>query len=201
MTAQAQRRLTPEEYLELDRAAEVRSEFFDGVMYAMAGATWNHNVISSNVAAALNARFAGRTCRAVSENMRVQIDLTGRYAYPDVVALCSAPQFKDAHRDVLLNPELIVEVLSDSTKQYDRGAKFLRYRTIASLQEYVLISQEDPVIMRYNRQPDGTWLVTFIHGADAGLDFLSVGCSVPLVEVYRDVEFPSVPAAATDNGA
>jgi Uma2 family endonuclease len=131
----------------------------------------------------------------------VQIDATGSYAYADVVALWSSPQFKDAHRDVLLNPELIVEVLSDSTKQYDRGAKFLRYRTIASLQEYVLISQEDPVIMRYNRQPDGTWLVNFIHGLNATMDFLSVGCSVPLSEVYRDVEFPSAPAPASTGGA
>lgn len=160
MTASPTSRLTAEAYLALDRAAEGRSEFFDGEMFAMAGGTWNHGVVAANFTGALNRRFDGRPSQAVSENVRVKIDATGRYTYPDVAALCGAPQFEDSVGDTLLNPALIVEVLSDSTSQDDRGTKFLRYQLIASLTEYVLVSQHEPVIIRYNRQASALFMAS-----------------------------------------
>lgn len=193
MSALPKTTLTPAEYLEIERAAEFRSEFFDGEMFAMAGGTENHNLITLNVAGELRAHFRNRPCRTYSENMRVQIDASGRYTYPGVVALCSPPRFADEVRDTLLNPELIVEVLSSSTRRYNLGTKFIRYQSIASLTEYVLIAQEEPAILRYNRQPGGTWIVTFFHGLDSAIELQSVGCVLPLGEIYRNVEFPAAP--------
>lgn len=197
MAALPKSTLTPEEYLEIERAAEFRSEFYGGEMFAMSGGTSWHNLIVGNIAAELRARFRGGPCRVYTQDMRVQTDSTGQYTYPDVTAHCSPPQFKDRVRDTLLNPELIVEVLSDSTRPYDHGAKFIRYQGVASLTEYVLVSQHEAVVIRHNRQADGTWLMTFIHDLQATLDLRSIGVAIPLTEIYLNVEFPTPPAPAS----
>ena len=120
----------------------------------------------------------------------MKVNVTGLYAYPDLSIVCGQSEFEDAEVDVLLNPRVIVEVLSDSTETYDRGAKFLQYRQIASLQEYVLVSQDKPLIERFVRQPDDSWLLTVFAGMDQVFEFSSVPAKVPLAEVYRDVTFP-----------
>ena len=138
----ARQRITPQEYLALERASEVRHEYFNGSVYAMAGAKERHNLVTSNVSGELHARFKGRGCKVHSSDMRVKVDTTGLYTYPDVVALCGPARFEDDEQDTLVNPALIVEVLSPPTEAYDRGEKFAHYRRIASVTDYLLISPD-----------------------------------------------------------
>ena len=135
-------RLTPDDYLSLERDAPTRSEYHDGTLVALAGGTWEHNVIVDNVSAAINSRVLSRSCRAVTSDQKVWVPRTSRFLYPDVVVVCGPPTFQGDQRDALLNPVLIVEVLSKSTEGYDRGDKFGHYRTIDTLLEYVLVAQD-----------------------------------------------------------
>jgi Uma2 family endonuclease len=187
MSLQTRPRLTPEEYLALERAAETRSEFFNGVMFAMAGASEEHVLIVVNVAGELRAQLRGRPCRTYSTDMRVKVSETGLYTYPDVVVVCGEPQFDDEHRDTLLNPTAIIEVLSPSTEAYDRGEKFAHYQRRASLHEYVLIAQDRYRVEHYVRQPDGQWLYSETRGLDGTLHLPSIGCDLALAEVYDKV--------------
>src|SRR5437867_12261501 len=141
MSLERKTHLSPEEYLSLDRKSEVRSEYFDGDMVAMSGGSREHNLIVTNLVRELSLHLKGRPCEVYPSNMRVKISATGLYTYPDVVVVCSDPQFEDESVDTLINPTLIAEVLSDSTEAYDRGAKFAHYRKIDSLLEYLLVSQ------------------------------------------------------------
>jgi len=190
MSAVPKTKMTPVEYLAIERKAEIRSAFFNGEMFAMAGANREHIVARDNLAGELHALFKGTSCRAYSVDLRVLVSATGLYAYPDIAVVCGKPEFEDAVHDTLLNPRVIIEVLSDSTEKYDRGVKSQHYRQIASLQEYVLVSQDKPLIERYVRQPDGGWLMTEYSGLDRVLEFATVPAQVPLSEVYRDVTFP-----------
>lgn len=201
MSALPERKLTPEEYLAIEETAQTRSEFFDGVMYSMAGGTIEHNAIAMNVGAELHARFKSRPCRAFVENMRVKINAAGDYTYPDVVALCAPPQFADTARTTLTNPELIVEVFSSSTERYDQERKLLYYQDLASLTQYVLLEQNVPLAKSYVRNPDGVWTVHFSQGLDATLGLPTVGCALPLAEIYAKVQFPTAPARDTNAGA
>lgn len=181
---------TPEEYLALERHAEFKSEYIDGRIVAMTGASAPHNRIAGSVHAELRARFRNGPCEVFIGDMRLQIGTGRRYTYPDVVAVCGEPKFLDGTLDTLMNPALIVEVLSPTTEAYDRGEKFQHYRTIETLQEYVLIAQDRPVVDRFVRHGDFWQLATFT-GLDASLELPSVGCTIPLQDIYERVRFPA----------
>jgi len=181
--------LTPDEYLELERLAEMRSEYLDGEMYAMPGVTREHSRIVINTITELNTQFLDRPCEVHGPELRVKASATGLYTYPDVLAFCGAPQFEDDRFDTLLNPQLIIEVLSQSTESYVRGKKFAHYRTIHSLHEYVLISQGECRVERFVRQPDGDWLYTETTEMDGSIELVSVACRLSLARVYHRVDF------------
>lgn len=191
MSQLARRKLTPEEYLEIERRAEERSEYYEGETFLLAGASRPHNRIATNVATALDRQLAGRDCDVYSADLRVLVDATGLYTYPDVVVTCGEELFADAHEDVLLNPLVIFEILSPTTEAYDRGRKFEQYQQIASLAEYVLVAQDTPRLEHYAKQASG-WLYTDVHGVDGRLELAAVGCSLRLSEVYRRVPFGPV---------
>jgi Uma2 family endonuclease len=179
---------TPEEYLVLERKAGYKSEYFAGEIFAMSGASEQHNLIVANVVATLHTQFRNRPCKVYASDMRVKVSPTGLYTYPDVVALYSEPRFDDDQKDTLLNPTVIIEVLSPSTEAYDRGDKFGHYRKLASLTEYVLISQEKIHIERYVRQPDNQWLLSETSGLHDTVQLPSINCTLVLDEVYEKVE-------------
>jgi len=200
MTPASKPYFTPEEYLALEREAEYKSEYFAGEIFAMAGATRRHNLIGVNLGRELSLRLRDEPCETYVGDMRVQVEATGLYTYPDVVVVCGEPQFADAAEDTLLNPTLIVEILSPSTEAYDRGRKFAQYQRLASLREYVLVAQDQPRVERYVRQPDGSqWLLSTVTGQDGFAPLASVGCELPLAEVYARVDFaadePDAPSA------
>lgn len=192
MSAQPLPRLSPNEYLDLERKAETRSEYLDGRLYAMSGGTYSHGLIVSSLNVLLGTRLRGSQCRVTVSDVRVRISSDGPYYYPDVMAVCSPPQFADDRRDSVLNPVLIVEVLSPSTEAYDRGLKAAQYRRIDSLQEYVLVWQDQPRIEVLRRQPSGGWFLSEAIGLDSVCTLESVRCDLPLAEVYRDITFASV---------
>jgi Uma2 family endonuclease len=183
------RRLTPQEYLALERNAECRNEYFAGELFAMAGASREHILIAGNVLTMCNLQFRGRECEAYQSDMRVKVLATGLYTYPDVSVVCGHPQFEDAKVDTLLNPKVIFEVLSESTEGYDRGKKFEHYRTIPSLAEYVLIAQEAPHVEVHTRQDDGRWLLWETNDLNHVVQLQSIACSMKMSEVYARV-FP-----------
>ncbi len=179
--------LTPQEYLVRERRAETKSEYLRGEMFAMSGASREHNLIAGNVNRELGQQLRERPCEVYQADMRVKVSPTGLYTYPDVTVVCGEPRFEDAEVDTLLNPTVLVEVLSPSTADYDRGGKFTHYRRLASLQEYVLISQELPLVEHYVRQGADEWLLTEQRGLDDVLVLPSIDCRIPLAEIYRKV--------------
>ena len=188
MNPQLKPRLTPEDYLALERCAEYKSEYFNGEIFAMAGASRAHNTIVLNTGSEIRQHLKNRPCRAYVSDMRVKVSPTGLYTYPNVVVVCGKEQFEDTHLDTLLNPTLIIEVLSDSTEAYDRGRKFEHYRHLDSLVEYVLIAQQRPHIESYRRQPDQQWLLTECSGLEATLRLPSIDCDLVLAEIYDKVD-------------
>jgi Uma2 family endonuclease len=179
---------TPEEYLMAERKSPYKSEYFGGQIYAMAGASRKHNLITSNLNSELRFQFKGRSCETYTGDMRVRIPGADAYFYPDVVALCGEPQFDDAQSDTLLNPMVITEVLSPSSEAYDRGDKFASYRRITSLCEYILIAQDRIHIEHYVRQQH-QWTHTELNNPDDLLYLKSVGCEIELREIYDKVTF------------
>lgn len=194
MSTVAKTLLSPEEYLARERRADFRSEFYRGEMFAMAGARWEHTLVKDNLAREAGNRLKGGPCQVVTSDLRVKVNATGLYTYPDLVVVCDEPQFDDQVRDTLLNPRVIVEVLSDSTEKYDRGTKFAHYRQLPSVQEYVLIAQDRPLVERYVRQADDTWLLTVFSDLTGSFDFGSTAAPIPLAEIYRGVKFPETPS-------
>ena len=190
MSLQPQSYLSPADYLVIERNAEFKSEYFNGEMFAMSGASEAHNIIVLNVGAEIRQHLKKRPCKVYANDMRVKISPTGLYTYPDLVVVCGQARFDDAHFDTLLNPTLIIEVLSDSTEAYDRGRKFEHYRSLDSLAEYVLIAQDRPQVESYRRQPDQHWLLTESHGIESTLRLRSIDGDLALAEVYDKVEFP-----------
>lgn len=186
---QAIQRMTEGEYLEFERADEIRHEFLDGDIFAMTGASEAHNLIAGNFFAILHLQMRGRSCKLYFADMRVKVPLSRLYTYPDITAVCGEAKFGDGYLDTLLNPVLIVEVLSPSTERYDRGKKFQFYRDLPSLQEYVLVAQDSPRIERYVRQADDVWQLTDVKGFEAHLELVSIGCTVALADVYEQVTF------------
>ncbi len=177
-------RLSPEEYLSLERQARHKSEYIDGLVYAMAGGSERHNLIAANVIIAIGLQLRNQPCRVYPGDLKVRVPNSKRFFYPDVSVVCGEVKFADDERDVILNPTLVVEVLSESTMAYDRGTKFLSYQQIESLQDYLLISQDDFLVERYVRQSDDAWLYTKVAGLEATLFLPSIKCEVALSDVY-----------------
>jgi Uma2 family endonuclease len=186
MSSLAKPYYTPEEYLERERLADYKSEYFAGEIFAMAGAGRTHNLISGNVSASLTAQLRDRPCEVYANDMRVQADQARQYSYPDVVVACGEPHFRDGHEDTLSNPIVIVEVLSPSTEANDRGEKFMRYRQVASFTDYVLMSQNARHVEHFVKQPDGSWRMTEADGEDTIL-LSSIGCVLSLADAYNKV--------------
>ena len=183
------RRLTPQEYLAIERKAEYKSEYLNGEMFAMSGATREHSLIGGNVSRRLNEQLDDRDCEVHQSDMRVKVSPTGLYTYPDVSVVCGKPQFEDANVDTLLNPKVIVEVLSESTEGYDRGKKFQHYRNISSLTENMLIAQDSPHVEVHTRQPDGRWLMWETNDLTSIVRLQSIECSLKVSDIYARV-FP-----------
>jgi Uma2 family endonuclease len=181
------------EYLAKDRAADYRSEFIKGYIVAMPGGTERHAMICDNLVERTRTRLRGTPCHPYSSSLRVKIEPTGNYTYPDLSIVCGERRFDDSLRDTLINPRLIVEVLSPSTEQHDRGWKLRSYQLIPSLEEYVLVSQDEPRIERFLRQGEIGWLMTAVSGLDQTVRFESVNCDLPLTEIYEGVVFGPAP--------
>lgn len=197
MSAVPKRKLTVEEYLAIEEKAEFKSEFYDGEMFplyrgadAMAGASRRHNYAKENLSVELGSRLRQGPCRTLSSDQRVRTPNTNLYTYPDIVVICGEPEYDG---ETLLNPQVIVEVLSDSTANYDRDTKFRHYQQIAALREYVLVSQTEPVIDRFVRQDDGSWSLTTFAGIDETFTLTTVPVAVPLADVYRGISFEPLP--------
>lgn len=189
MTSQPKTYLTPQEYLAFEREAEYKNEYVDGEIFAMTGASRRHNLITVNISREISRQLRGRPCEAYAGDMRVRIPGRG-YTYPDVTVVCGEPQFEDGHLDTLLNPTVIVEVLSESTERYDRGRKFSFYRTVESLAEYVLVAQDEYRVEQYTKQADGRWLLSDHRSPEEVVELASVECTLALRDVYEKVELP-----------
>lgn len=180
---------TAEQYLDLERHTEIRHEFLDGTVYAMSGGSRAHSAICFNLAVSIGLQLRGTPCVGFSPDMKVRAGDASLFAYPDLAVVCGEPLLHDDHGDVLLNPVVIFEVLSRSTEAYDRGEKFERYKTIETLTDYVLVSQDRPRLEHFSRRPDGTWSLTELSRLESSLDIASINCRVPLSEVYDRIEF------------
>jgi Uma2 family endonuclease len=196
MTVPAKKpRFSPEEYLRLETAAQDRHEYHAGEILAMSGGTYPHSRICANLIGETRQRLKGSPCFVLERNMRVRLAEADRYVYPDGTIICEEPQFdpRDVHRTTIINPKVVMEVLSDSTEAYDRGAKFSAYRDLESLNEYVLVSQNQPVVESFVRQPEGTWLFSAWRGVEATAALRSVRVDLPLIEIYAGLTFDDVP--------
>lgn len=188
------RRMTAEEYLAVERTSPGRHEYVNGEVVAMTGASWPHVAVVANLAVALDTQLSPRGSRAVTNDLRVRIGARREYVYPDVVVVCGQPELEEGVFDTLLNPVLIAEVLSPATRDYDRREKWEKYRQIASLRDYLVLSPERPHVERYSRQDERFWLFSETVQFDAVLPLDSVGCTLALRDVYAGVL--DTPAAA-----
>jgi Uma2 family endonuclease len=179
-------KVSPAEYLELERNAEFRSEYVDGTIVPMPGASENHILISMNLGGELRTQLKSRTCKVYGLDVRIRT--RGRYSYPDAAVVCGEAQFENINMGILLNPTVIFEVLSPSTEMYDRGDKFAAYRQLESLKEYVLVSQYMPYIEVFKRQTNG-WHFSEIEGLENTVTLESIDCTLKLSEIYHKVNF------------
>jgi Uma2 family endonuclease len=182
-------KLTEEQYLAIERAAEFKSEFLDGEMFAMSGASTQHNRLHQNLSGELWFRLRGTGCEAFLSDMRVKVGQSGMYTYPDISVVCGKPLLADDYQDSLLNPIVLFEILSPSTEKYDRGLKFQNYRTIESLKDYLLVDQTKIRIEHYTRQAGNLWTLRDYQHVDEELKIDSIGVSIPLNGIYERVEF------------
>lgn len=182
-------RMTEAEYLAFERDSAFKHEFLNGTVFAMSGASEAHNLISGNVMTALKNQLRGRPCKVYPADMRVKVRPTGLYTYPDISVVCGDAHIVRDGIDSLLNPTLIIEILSPSTELYDRGKKFQHYRQLESLQAYVLIAQDSPRVEQFTRQGDGFWQFAEAVSVDAALDLTALGCTLRLADVYGQVDF------------
>ena len=192
-TTGGQTHLTPAEYITLERKAipdaeTVRSEYIKGKIIAMSGASFAHNLITMNISVSLHAHLGNSECVVLANEMRVSSPLTSSYFYPDVVVVCGEPHFEDDVFDILLNPTVIIEVLSPSTEAYDRGEKFSHYRQLQSLQEYILVSQDKVRVEHYVRQTE-RWVLTDFQELEQHFPLTSIQCELPLQKIYENVPF------------
>lgn len=189
MTAQAQPYISEEEYLTFERASAAKHEYYNGRIYAMTGAKEPHNLISGNLVASLHGQLRQKPCRVYSSDMRVKILKTGLNTYPDVLVICGQPQFTDAARDTVVNPILVIEVLSKSTELYDRSMKFQHYRTIDTLRDYILIAQNKHHIEHFARQEGSLWVFQEATDVSSEIYIHSIECVLKLADVYEKVDF------------
>jgi Uma2 family endonuclease len=187
MSTMTYTRVTPEEYLVRERAAAYKSEYWDGEIVAMSGVPAPHDLITGNIFGALHAALRGRGCRLHTSDMRVQFDHSQKTVYPDVTAVCGERRYLDHRQDVLLNPTFVLEVLSPSTERHDRGKKKDGYRLIPSLREYLFVVQKEPRVELYRREEDGSWSCTVYQRMEDEVRLESLGCTLPLAEIYQDV--------------
>lgn len=187
MSQQVKSYVTPEEYLRLERQSEYKSEYLNGEIFAMSGASRKHNLITGNIGSEFNQQLRGKACEAYMSDMRVKVTATGLYTYPDVVVACGEPKFEDEYVDTLLNPTLLVEVLSQSTERYDRIAKSSYYRTLDSLAEHLLVAQDEVRLEQYVKQANGQWLLFECSSLDATIELESIGCTLAMSDVYDKV--------------
>lgn len=185
-----------EQYLEYEREADERSEYIDGEIYAIAGESSKHGDISMNLATSLGVQLRGTNCRGRIKDTKVRSGTLkerfgkGMISYPDVVVICGEPEYHDKHTDIVLNPVVIIEVLSDSTADFDRGIKFTRYRMFnPTLTDYILVWQDEALVEHYTRQENGDWLLREFHGLEKSFRIDSINCSLALADVYERVEF------------
>ena len=187
MSAQPNPRLTPEQYLAIDREAELRSEYYDGEMFEISAATYAHALTSTNLTILLGVALKPHGCTVVSSSLRVRASAGRSYCYPDLAVICGEPRFADDQKDTVVNPVLIIEVLSKSTEANDRGFKFAQYRQIESVQEYVLVSVVEPRIEIFRRGPTDGWIFHDVSVPGAVCEFTSVGVKFALADVYKNV--------------
>jgi Uma2 family endonuclease len=190
-------RMTEDEYLVFERASAERHEFADGEIFAMSGGTYKHTTVAANIIRDLGQELRGRRCTVQTSDMRIHFSTTGRYVYADASVVCGRPQFKDETHDTLLNPKLIVEVLSPSTEAYDRGDKFAQYQTIPSVMHYVLAAQDKPRIEVFTRQDDGSWNLRN-YGPGDRVALSAIECAIEVDQVYTNVfdsDYDDEPAA------
>ncbi len=188
MSAIPKTKLTVKNYLEFERNSDINHEYFDGEIFAVSGAKRNHNKIITNLSGLVWQHLKGKICENYSNDMRVFVPETGLYTYPDLVVVCGEPIFQDDVFDTLSNPVLLVEVLSDSTEGYDRGKKFQHYRSIESLQEYILVSQNEARVEKYVRHGDEFWLLSEAVGVGSEIEFSTIECKIPLAEIYDKID-------------
>lgn len=199
MTARPDVHLTPEEYLRIERDAEWKSEYIDGEMFAMSGASPRHVLITGNLTRELGNQLHDGPCGVYPADLRVSTDRRRHYTYPDVVVACDPLQFVDDRKDTITNPTLIAEVLSESTEKYDRGAKFERYRAVSPLAEYMLVAQDRVHIELYTRQADGGWILREWSARDAEIDLISLQCRLKVAEIYAKVTFDEQERTRTED--
>ena len=179
--------LTPDQYLEIDRSAEVKSEYYNGEMFAMAGGSWVHSVLASALSRVIGARLDRGKCMSSSSDLRIQVGATGLYTYPDFAVVCGAPMLADKHGDILLNPTVIAEVLSPSTESYERGKKFEHYRTIDSLRHYILVSQNTMLVEVFTIVDGGLDLSVASEPGDI-VRLPAIGVEFPIEELYEGID-------------
>ncbi len=187
MSAVPVSRVTPEEYLAAERASDTKHEYVNGEVYAMAGASLAHNLIVSNLIRTVGTRLLGRPCDVYPSDMRLQVTETGLYTYPDVMVVCGEHHLADETRDMLVNPKVIFEVLSETTEVNDRVWKWAHYRHLESLEEYVLVAQDRHLVEHFARQPDGAWLLREFDDLGETLPLPTLGIEVPLADIYYRV--------------
>ena len=190
MSTVPKRKITVDEYLARERNALAKSEYFNGEIFAMAGGSAEHSLIAANISGEVRNALKGSRCNVFNSDLRVKVEETGLYTYPDVTVVCGEREFDDDHRDTLTNPTLIVEVLSPSTEVYDRGAKSRQYRRIESLKELLLVAQNSANIEQYIRNANGQWQLMDSEGLEAHISLPSLGVTISLAEIYRGVTFP-----------
>ena len=186
-TARSIQKMAAAEYLEWERQQTERHEFYDGEVFSQAGGTRRHSLIGSNTLGEIRASLRSHECEAHGSDMRVHIEATGNYVYPDVSVVC--PPIEGEAADVISNPVLIAEVLSPSTEDFDRGTKFSHYRQIPTLVDYLVISQDKPRVEHHWRAEEGLWMLRDVEGLDESLHLTGIACELPLSELYAKVEF------------
>jgi len=181
--------LSLEDYYHLEETSEVKHEYYQGAAYALTGASATHNLILANLLSALRVRLRGKQCRVVPSDLRLKIEATSLYTFPDAQVICGPFDFADGRNDTITNPTVLIEVLSPSTEDYDRGKKFLHYRTIASLQEVLLVAQDRIHVEQYSRQEADQWLLRYYTELAQTITLKSIDCLLPLADIYEEITF------------
>jgi Uma2 family endonuclease len=189
MSAQRTPFLSPAEYLEQERRADRKSEYFQGEVFAMAGASRRHGLIVTNLIRELGQQLKGRPCEVYASDLRLRVTPAGLYTYPDVMVVCGDVQFADDRKDTVLNPVVLIEVLSESTRDYDRGRKFEYYRTLPSLREYLTVAQDKPHVEHWTRQQEDRGMLVEFHNLSQIIPLESIACALPLAEIYDKIDW------------